>query len=176
MELVWFDDHKGCTTGTRTTSTNGQFNVQAPNTVSTGFDKSVAFLIQPVGFTPRQTFSDLSQEKIGQIEVTSPYGTLWHEEHPTAYITSQPITTVLTFTVRVNDDSTTSSQYWYNWKWYRGFETYEDTQSGYGLGRVRRNFTNADRDNWKVTVDILDGGPQGNRVCGDMIYMAVRAK
>jgi len=62
LELVWFDDHKGKIIGGRTTTTNGHFNVQVPNTEtypSTGFGKSIAFLIQPVGFTPNKDFAAL---------------------------------------------------------------------------------------------------------------------
>lgn len=85
LELAWWDDHRGCLMpGQRPTTTNGTFNVQAPATETGGyFGKSIAFLIQPTGYTPEKQFAPLPNEMIGQIVIENPLTI--HEETPGVY-------------------------------------------------------------------------------------------
>jgi len=165
LELVWFDDHKGKIIGNRPTTTSGHFLVQAPDTDTTpqlGFGKSVAFLIQPVGWTPTTTFEALPNggDRIGQI-VVSPRKE-WHDEHPSA------TTQTLTFTAVTKPRITDPSRYKFEWYFGElnpqfvvrdGVDYVDHVPSYYGWNKVRLEI----KDKW-----------QGDkRVSGDIIYVRI---
>jgi hypothetical protein len=164
LELAWFDDQRGCLIGDRTISTTGQFNVPASSTEPGGFGKSIAFLIQPLGFTGSQDFEPLPNEKIGQI-VISPrdwqHCYEWHDERPEVVKNA-----LLTFTAWTKPQIT--NPIGYNFRWH-----FADTGATQDNGpSVSHTFTQpSGADGRKVTVEIFD--PQGKRISGDIIYVYV---
>ena len=172
LELVWFDDHKGKIIGTRPTTTNGSFDVIAPNTEATGFGKSIAFLIQPYGCTPNTSFDALptTGDMIGQIvvsELTS--DVLYHDEHPkVTYGTVR-------FTAWTKPQIGNPGNYNFDWQWLhtRTDEFAPDPRHEWGIGMVSSDqaFSSEDLGVWKVTLTIND--LQGRRISGDIIYLDV---
>jgi hypothetical protein len=167
LELVWFDDHKGCMVGNRTVSSSGQFNVGAPYTEPGGFGKSIAFLIQPVGFTPNTSFEALpaADDRIGQIVVDSLHRQSWHDETPRVY------EDWVTFTATTKPEIQNPNGYVFNW-------TFQP--AGYPEIHLPPVFNNDQVDyyldplvspTYLVSVEIKDNG--GKRISGDFIQLAV---
>jgi hypothetical protein len=169
LELAWFDDQKGCLIGDRTISTTGQFNVPVPSTEPGGFCKSIAFLIQPLGFTPSANFEPLPNEMIGQI-VISPRDELhcykWHDERP-----EMLWRTSLTFSAKTKPPLTDPTRY--KFRWY-----FEDTGTVVvdGVDEISHTFWELPEQGYpkcgyyEVGLDILDKDLQDSRVSGDIIY------
>jgi hypothetical protein len=163
LELVWFDDRTGCLIGNREVRSDGAFNnIWAPNTEPGGFGKSMAFLIQPVGFTPNWYFEPLPDEIIGQIEVSPRFGD-WHEEFQSA------TTRTVTFTMRTKPAITNPLNYKFEWNFGDG----SPPQIREGDNQISHTFT-GDQSAWHtVKVDIKDKTQQDRRVSGDMLEVYV---
>jgi len=162
LELTWFDDRKGCFVGNRTNSATGQFDLIAPDTMEGGFGKSVAFLIQPPGFTPNKTFAQVpnAKEPIGQIVVSPTYR--WHDERPETSHSLQ-----LTLTATTKPQLSNPNDYIYDW--FIGDPVQREVRNGgrqithqFGQGNIGYN---------KIRVDIKK--QPGERVSGDVIYLWV---
>ena len=176
LELAWFDDQKGQLLPSRTISpTGGGFGLQAPNTEAGGFGKSIAFLIQPVGFTPNKSWEALPSfpnHVIGQIEV-SPRGIRWLEEG-----LEVPNHSLLTFSVTTKPQITNHAAYRYDWYFY-----YCNSQDPIrtivdGGPQVTLNYStlieqqpDCFENNWHmVKVDITER-QSGRRISGDIIHV-----
>jgi hypothetical protein len=162
LELVWFDDHKGCIIGSHTVRSDGQFpNIAVPNTEPGGFGKSVAFLIQPIGFTPAPVFDELptENERIGQIIIDPIHRKSWHDEMPWAYWGT------LTLTATTKPPITNPFGYTFEWRFDSPIaEPIIIADTPY----IQRAY--AVSSDWRfVRVDIKD--PQGKRISGDIIYL-----
>lgn len=169
LELVWFDDHKGCIVGDRTVRSDGQFpNITAPYTETSGFGKSIAFLIQPVGFTPNVLFDPLPNEMIGQIVITprdDAYCFHWNDEWPWVH-SDVP----LVFRAKTNPPIANPTRY--KFLWY-----FEDTGAQPpqdGVDYIAHTYTTyPPYGGFRVTVDILDKYQGDMRVSGDLITVYV---
>jgi hypothetical protein len=164
LELVWFDDHLGQIVGSRSYSSNGTFQVQAPNTEGkNGFARSLAFLIQPTGLTPSRSYAALPDERIGQIEVTPRDFSWWYEE------CQKTTGTAITFKARTKPAITNAGNFKFRWYFHHA--------SGWqvvlvdGSDQVVHTYTQNETDSHTVTVDILDKTQQDKRVSGDMIEL-----
>lgn len=161
LELVWFDDRRG-TIIKRESVSGPTIEKQVPATESDGdFGKSVAFLIQPAGYTPDRVFAELPNELIGQIDVQN--AASWHEEQPTV-VSGSPYT----YNARTRPVIDNPNDYYYRWTVEDADET---PDSGDGKDSVSVTITGSGLK--KATVDIER--PEGNRVCGDIIYVQVVA-
>ena len=189
LELVWFDDHKGKIIGGRTTTTNGHFNVQAPNTEtypSTGFGKSIAFLIQPIGFTPNKDFAALpstsematvnTTDMIAQI-VIEPlhHDTIWVDEHPTVdwdVDSGPPYNGNLIFTAWTKprtDVWPAMGNFYFAWDFGDGA-----TGGGQGANGVGHRYgSERSGKRVKVTLEVRDHNNQ--RISGDVMYVDIKA-
>jgi len=170
LELAWFDDHKGQLIGQRLVTTTGQFtNVLVPSTEPGGFWKSIAFLIQPVGFTPSTNFQGLPDQRIGQILIDQAHRFSWSDEGPWAY--SGPIT----FTAVTKPPISDPWNYRFDWEWYFGDPPQLTRVMPDGGDHVTQTFTPpGDCDWWKVKVDIKERNQPYKRVSGDIIYVFIR--
>jgi hypothetical protein len=169
LELVWFDDHKGKIIGSRPTTTNGSFDVTAPNTEATGFGKSIAFLIQPYGSTPNTSFDALptTSDMIGQI-VASNVRT-YHDEHPWVYTDQE--TELVAWSRPVADPG----RYTFEWKFYKWIPTdpyWQQVETKFGQ-QVGYSFTIDSfygAKPYKVELNIKDTQQGNTRSSGDIIY------
>lgn len=135
-----------------------------------GFGKSIAFLIQPVGFTPNIFFDPLPNEMIGQIVITprdEGHCYLWKDEIPEVHQYA-----TLVFTARTKPAIADPTRY--KFIWY-----FEDTDTEYeqdGVDHITHVFYARTGDNqgyYKVSLGILDKYQQDKRVSGDMISVYV---
>jgi len=181
--LAWFDDQRGIFVGDRTPCITGEFVVEVPETepgTPPGFGKSIAFLIQPVGLTPKRHFEPLPNEFIGQISIedieTDPQsGEEWHEEEMDINSGEQ---NKYVFYVRTKpdlDDPNTPENEWdeYYYKWSFGdFSSHGEVQ-GQGLDTVTNvYFTSAlENSSEEVSVHIYRDNQYTARVTGDIIYV-----
>ena len=92
-ELVWYDDHKGQLLAGRQSFTGSSYVAEVPATDAGQFGKSIAFLIQPVGYTPEKSYAALPNTLIGQIDVSPTES--WHAE-----VMTVRVNTPLMFTAR----------------------------------------------------------------------------
>jgi len=172
LELAWFDDRQGVIIGARTQSSTGEFtSVTAPFTEPvtnpTAFGKSIAFVIQPVGYTPVKHFAPLPNEYIGQILVDTTTGTTqidlpgnWHAE-----LTRLTRGVTYRFVAETKPIIPEAQRSQYRCRWYF-----------YGIA-------NPSREGWAVNVLYPNAGTfralltiedlQGNRITGDLIYVEV---
>lgn len=183
LELAWWDDHRGCFVGDRVVSTNGEFNVQAPGTEPDGkFGRSIAFLIQPKGYTPQRYFEPLPNELIGLIDVQAPVE--WHEETPKVRVN-----TAYTYVARAkvaNAEKSYPEDYYFRWRFEDpnaagGEETFPSPWENPPLpgasGWHQIDYLYESENNlgkWrKVQVDVYED-PEGNsRVTGDIIHVSL---
>jgi hypothetical protein len=166
LELAWFDDHKGQLIGQRSVTTTGQFtNVVVPSTEPGGFWKSIAFLIQPVGFTPVKDFEPLPSypnHMIGQIIVT-PRGQDWYEEY-------QEVTApTATYCMTAKPPITDATPYRFIWSFEHpsGYQTQVED----GRTTTTHSYQHSEAGAHRVSVDVLDKTQQDKRVSGDIIYV-----
>ena len=175
LELAWFDDQKGQLLPGRTVSTTGHFNLQARNTESGGFGKSIALLIQPVGFTPNRSWEALPSfpnHVIGQIDV-SPRGSWWLEKGLEA-----PNHSLLSFSVRTKPQIANHGPYRYDWYFYycnsqNPIRTIVDggPQVTLNYGTLIEQQPDYFEGKWHmVKVDITER-QSGRRISGDIIHV-----
>ncbi len=146
--------------------------MQLPETEGTGsgFGKSVAFLIQPVGYTPDRRFAELPNELIGQIDIQDPVS--WHEERPEV---DNDVSYTYVARTRPEIPSGDRNQYYYRWDFGQYGRTNNGQGSQYAEGwgldtvhSVKNSKVAGSAD--KVTVDIEY---QGKRISGDAIYVTL---
>jgi hypothetical protein len=184
-EAVWFDDRRGMIIDrVDPFYTDDVFVRQVPNTDPpdnpTGFGKSIAFLIQPVGYTPQRSFAALPNEPIGQILIDTDTGTpgiqlpnRWHEEKIQSPISQQTLRFVAKTrsipALDVSQHKYVWRGYWHdgnNWiaQWDPPFEEDGQDYTQYQCPVNRKG-------EWRIEVDVFENTAEQKRVSGDIIHL-----
>jgi hypothetical protein len=141
----------------------------------------MAFLIQPVGYTPQREFAALPNEPIGQILIdTSPGGAInlptnWYEEKPNTTISQQQLRFIAK--TRCNPPLDVS-EHRYVWKGYWWGVLNNELDWHLQLNHSETGGDTVDFDlpanmegSWRIELEILDETAGEERVSGDIIHL-----